>query len=194
MSVYWGSSPQRWFAFSFIHTVTHHHGASSGSNYNLSERSRLLDNLLCFSLLLPDTVCLYFGILQRFGQPSTFCTTFWNKIFKVVKNSNSVSLLLEQMIYSTSLSIAQISVHSHSLSRIILNTDKCSFNLSHGYVHCGSSWKMAPGYFLCFLLCHFKKDLLVLPCHMRISQKSWKPCLDLKRNLRLTTAMDTTEQ
>lgn len=174
MSYKWGSSPQRWFAFSFNHTVIHHHGASSGNNYNLSERSWLSDNLLCFSFLFLVIVCLYFGILQPFDQPSTFCTTSWDEIFKVVKNGNSVSLLHEQMIYSASWSIAQISVHSHTLSRIILNPDKCSFNFSHGYVHHGSPWKIIPGCFLCFLLCYFKKDLILTCCHMRIPQKHGK--------------------
>lgn len=115
------------------------------------------------------------------------------KYLKLLKTV-TVSLLLEQMIYSASLSVAQIGAHRHSLSRIILNPDKCPFNLSHGYVHHGSPWKIVPGYFLCFLLCYFKKDLFLTRCHMRISQKHGKPCLDQKRNLRLTTVMDTTEQ
>lgn len=70
MFCYWSSSPQRRFAFSFIPTIIH--GAGSGSNYNLAGRSWLLDKFLWISLPLPVTVCLYSGILQPSGQPSTF--------------------------------------------------------------------------------------------------------------------------
>lgn len=92
----------------------------------MSESSCLFEDVLYFPLLILVMVCLCFGFLQPSGQLSTFCMTPWNELFKVVKNGNTAAFLVEQMIYSASLSAAQMSAHSRGLSRIILNPDKHS--------------------------------------------------------------------